>query len=136
MKQCVLDLIVSGDGNLPLFMRAGDGNESDKKVFGKLLVDFKNQKNFDSIMVGDSALYSQENLKLMDNLRWITRVPLTVKKARELIQTVEIEKIKTEKNILEAERERLKKLEEKGYSWQEEKVTYGGVEQRSHGSLI
>ena len=33
LKQCVLDLIVSGDSKIPLFMRNGNGNESDKTVF-------------------------------------------------------------------------------------------------------
>ena len=32
LKQCVLDLIVSSDSGIPLFMRNGDGNESDKAV--------------------------------------------------------------------------------------------------------
>ena len=94
LKQCVLDLIVSNDGDLPLFMRTGDGNESDKAVFGQILVEFKKQIKLDSIMVADSALYSQENLKIMEELNWITRVPLTIKKAKELIQTVSIEATK------------------------------------------
>jgi hypothetical protein len=34
----VLDLIVSNDGELPLFMRTGDGNESDKAVFGQIFI--------------------------------------------------------------------------------------------------
>ena len=33
LKQCLLDLIVSSDGGIPLFMRTGDGNKSDKPVF-------------------------------------------------------------------------------------------------------
>ena len=37
LKQCVLDLIVSSDGDIPLFMRTGDGNEADKAVFAKIL---------------------------------------------------------------------------------------------------
>ena len=63
LKQCVLDLITSQDGDIPLFVRVGDGNESDKAVFGKVLVEFKKQIKFDSIMVCDSALYGQENLQ-------------------------------------------------------------------------
>ncbi len=59
LKQFMLDLIVSGDGDIPLFLRTGDGNESDKAVFGKILVDFKKQVDFESIYVADSALYSQ-----------------------------------------------------------------------------
>lgn len=80
-------------------MRAGDGNESDKAMFAQILLEFKNQIKFDSILVADSALYSQENLKLMEKIKWITRVPLTLKKARELSQSVEIEKNKPGKDI-------------------------------------
>jgi transposase len=81
LKQVVLDLITSSDGDIPLLMRAGDGNEADKAVFGKILAEFKKQIIFDSIMVCDSALYSQENLKLIEHLKWISRVPMTIKKA-------------------------------------------------------
>ena len=63
-------------------MRTGDGNESDKAVFGKILSNVKKQIKLDSIMVCDSALYSQENIQLISNLKWITRVPMTLKKAK------------------------------------------------------
>ncbi len=56
-------------------------------------------------MVADSALYSQENLKIMEDLNWITRVPLIVKKAKELIQSVSIESIEDLENIKPEERE-------------------------------
>jgi transposase len=59
LKQCVLDLIVSSDSGIPLFIRTGDGNESEKAVFGKILSDVKKQIKLDSIMVCDRALYSQ-----------------------------------------------------------------------------
>lgn len=123
LKQCVLDLITSSDGDIPLLMRAGDGNEADKAVFGKILVEFKKQISFDSIMVCDSALYSQENLKLIENLKWISRVPMTIKKAQELVQSVEIEEINLE------EIERRVALNLGGYKWKEEIVSYGGIQQ-------
>ena len=37
LKQFLLELIVSGDGDIPLFIRAADGNESEQAVFGKIL---------------------------------------------------------------------------------------------------
>jgi transposase len=123
LKQCVLDLITSSDGDIPLLMRAGDGNEADKAVFGKILVEFKKQIGFDSIMVCDSALYSQENLKLIEYLKWISRVPMTIKKAKELVQSVEIEEI----NLEEIERRAALKLD--SYKWKEEIVSYGGIKQ-------
>jgi transposase len=116
LKQCILDLIVSSDGDIPLFFRGGSGNESDKAVFGKILVEYSKQINFESIMVADSALYSENKLKLMENLKWISRVPLTLKKAKNLV-----------KGLTNVE---FKKSEQKGYSYQEQKVTYAGIEQR------
>ncbi len=123
LKQCVLDLITSSDGDIPLLMRAGDGNEADKAVFGKILVEFKKQIIFDSIMVCDSALYSQENLQLIQHLKWISRVPMTIKKAQELVQTVEIEEIDVK------EQERRASINLDGYRWKEEIVNYGGIKQ-------
>lgn len=123
LKQCVLDLITSSDGDIPLLMRAGDGNEADKAVFGQILAEFKKQIVFDSIMVCDSALYSQENLKIIEHLKWISRVPMTIKKAQELVQSVEIEEI----NIEEIERRAALNLD--GYRWKSEIVSYGGIKQ-------
>jgi transposase len=56
LKQCVLDLIVSSDGDIPIFIRGGSGNESDKAMFGKILVEYSQQVDFKSIMIADSAL--------------------------------------------------------------------------------
>jgi len=136
LKQCVLDLITSSDGDIPLLMRAGDGNEADKAVFGKILTEFRKQIVFDSIMVCDSALYSQENLKIIEHLKWISRVPMTIKKAQELVQSVntedmeeikEIEEKETDTEIEEKEKSAYQNLS--GYKWKEEIVTYGGVKQ-------
>ncbi|MDF5721503.1 MAG: IS1634 family transposase [Rhizonema sp. PD37] len=116
LKQCILDLIVSSDGDIPLFFRGASGNESDKAVFGKILVEYSKQINFESIMVADSALYSVNNLKLMENIKWISRVPLSIKKAKNLVKAL---------TSIE-----LNKSEIKGYSYQEQTVTYGGIKQR------
>jgi transposase len=116
LKQCILDLIVSSDGDIPLFFRGASGNESDKAVFAQILVEYDKQIDFESIMVADSALYSESNLKLMSNMKWISRVPLSIKKAKNLV-----------KAFISKE---LKPSEIKGYSYQEEKVSYGGIEQR------
>jgi transposase len=122
LKQCVLDLITTSDGDLPLFVRVGAGNEADKAVFGKILAEFKKQINLDSILVCDSALYSQENLQIIEHLSWISRVPMTIKRAKELVGNVEIEEIDEEETKKRVE------LNLAGYRWKEEKVTYGGIE--------
>ena len=55
----MMDLICTNDGDVPLWMRIGDGNESDQKQFSKVMKEFKNQLSFDSLIVADSTLYTQ-----------------------------------------------------------------------------
>ena len=52
----------------------------------------------------------ETNLKLMVNMNWISRVPLSIKKAKNLV-----------KALISKE---LKPSDIKGYSYQEEKVSY------------
>ena len=55
------------------------GNDNDKAKLRELLSNFKKQLNLDSIFIADSPLYSQDNLFLIRDLKWITRVPLLIK---------------------------------------------------------
>lgn len=61
LKQFILDLICSGDGDVPLFLRVADGDESDQAVFAKICGEFKQQLNLEALMVADSALCSAPN---------------------------------------------------------------------------
>ena len=117
LKQFILDLIVSGDADIPLFLKRADGNEADKAVFGQICVDFKKQVNFESIMVADSALYTQNNLLLIKDLKWITRVPLSIKAAQNLVTRTR------EKELIDSE-------ENPGYAWSVTQSNYGGIAQR------
>ncbi|WP_446684753.1 IS1634 family transposase [Cyanobacterium sp. IPPAS B-1200] len=123
LKQCVLNLIVSGDGEIPLWMKSGQGNQSDKKEFVKIVKEYKKSIETESITVCDSALYSQENIQLLGEMKWITRVPLTVKKGRELVENEEI-------LWTEIENEQEQELKERGYEWKVIKENYGGINQR------
>ena len=49
--------------------------------FGGAMIEFKKQLQFDSLMVADRAFYTQENLQIVNKLKWYPRVPLTVKAA-------------------------------------------------------
>jgi len=60
LKQFILDLICSGDNDVPLCLRVADGDEADQATFGQILCNFKQQLNLDSLMVADSALYRIE----------------------------------------------------------------------------
>ncbi len=113
LKQFLMDLICTNDGDVPLWMRIGSGNESDQKQFVQAIKDFKKQLNFDSLMVADSALYQYENLQLLTNIRWLSRVPVRIKAAHKLVQ--------------ETDGSDLTPSQIKGYSYQQLSKTYGGV---------
>ena len=85
LKQFILDLICSGDGDIPLYLRVADGNESDSGIFATLIADFKQQWQIDALFVADAALYTKENLQQMKQLRWVSRVPATLSAAKQLL---------------------------------------------------
>ena len=116
LKQFIINLICSNDGDVPLFLKIGSGNDIDSHTFGPIVSEYKKQINFETIMVGDSALYTKENLEKMKGIKWITRVPFTVKKAKELART----------NL----KEKLKKSEKKGYSFYEQEVEHNEIKQK------
>ena len=116
LKQFLLNLIVSGDGDVPIFLETGSGNQSDKKVFGEIAKKYKKQLEFETTIVSDSALYTANNLKLMEEMSWVTRVPLSIKEAKQIVS-----------NLSEDE---FTKSEIVGYSWSEIASNYGGIKQR------
>ena len=67
-------------------------------------------------MVADSALYTQENIKLLTNIKWLSRVPVRIKEAHKLVQ--------------EIDGSNLNSSQINGYRYQELSKTYGGIEQR------
>jgi transposase len=116
LKQFIIDLMASGDGDVPLFCRIADGNEADKAVFAQLIQNFRSQVDLDVLFVADSALYSADNLKQMSDLKWLTRVPLTLTEAKRVLS--EIEEDAFEESTL------------RGYRIAEVKSSYAGIPQR------
>jgi transposase len=116
LKQFILNLIVSGDGDVPIFIETGSGNQSDKKVFGEIAQKYKKQLEFETTIVSDSALYTENNLKLIKEISWITRVPLSIKEAKKVI------------NNLSSDEFTLSKFE--GYAYKEIESNYAQIKQR------
>ncbi len=85
LKQFIIDLICSSDGDVPLYLRVTDGNEADKATFAQLIQEFRQQCNWEAWIVADSALYTADNLKLLQGVRWISRVPQTIAEAKRLV---------------------------------------------------
>ncbi|MEH2178686.1 MAG: IS1634 family transposase [Nostoc sp.] len=116
LKQFLLELICSSDGDIPIFFKSASGNQSDSHSFGKIAIEYKKQTQIDSLMVADYALYTEENIKLMSEIKWLSRVTLSIKEAELLVSTTpESEFIKSE--LL-------------GYSFVVKTNNYGGIKQR------
>jgi transposase len=116
LKQFIIELICSSDGDIPIFLKLASGNQADSSCFGQIAVDYQKQLEVNSLIVADCALYSETNIKLMSDLRWLCRVPLSIKSAQLSIST-----------LPEAE---LTASSLKGYKWASKRVTYAGIEQR------
>ncbi|MBC6474177.1 MAG: IS1634 family transposase [Hormoscilla sp. GM102CHS1] len=116
LKQFTMELICSGDGELPLWMKIGDGNQSDQKQFAQTIKEFKKTFEFSGLMVADAALYTQDNLQYLGNIEWLTRVPLTIKAAQKLVREMDANTLISSQQV--------------GYSYAEVMQKYGGIEQR------
>ncbi len=132
LKQFLINLIASGDGGVPLFLTCGSGNDNDKAKFARILSNFKKQVDFDSIFVADSALYSAENLLKLEHLKWITRVPLSIKAAQFYVrENPDSEFIETDiegyKAVEKAHRPRRGFL---GVRTEQAESNYGGIKQK------
>ena len=117
LKQFVSNLCCAKDGGVPLFLEVASGNQRDRQEFGRLMEDFHQHWDIETLFVADAAFYSEPNLKRVESLRWISRVPLTIRDAQELIHqdTTQLQALKCSL---------------KDYKLWEIRSTYAGVEQR------
>lgn len=116
LKQFIIELICSGDGDIPIFLKLASGNQSDSSCFGKIAVEYQKQLEVNSLIVADCALYTESNLKLMSDLQWLCRVPLSIKSAQLLISTL------PESEFIDSNLP--------GYKFVSKTVTYAEIEQR------
>jgi len=89
LKQVMLNLVVNGPTELPLWMESLSGNTSDQTSFRetiKQVNEFEKQlKASSSLWVADAAFYTEENLKSVEGSFWISRVPESIKEAKEYV---------------------------------------------------
>ncbi len=116
LKQFIVDTICSGDGDVPLYLRVADGNEADKAVFAQVMKEFRQQWDCESLQVVDAAFYTAENLESAKQLRWLSRVPLTLKQAQQVRAGVQEEEWQPSQQV--------------GYRWVERQIEYAGIAQR------
>ncbi|MGZ3771918.1 MAG: IS1634 family transposase, partial [Bdellovibrio sp.] len=118
----VLQFLMTTESGLPFWTSVRSGNLSDRELFPAAITSVQNyieniKKDLSLGFIADSALYSKKFL-LNKNITsdWITRVPESIKLAKELSE-------KDHDNVP------WKKLNE-DYKYFEYKMTYGKVEQR------
>jgi transposase len=95
LKQWMLALATTRQGDVPLFCQALDGNASDKVTLVAAVEALAAQLRADAeeapIFVADSGLYSAENVAQLSaaGVRWISRVPDTSKQARAALEVAD-----------------------------------------------
>lgn len=116
LKQFMIYLMSSQDGDVPLLAKTVAGNTSDKKLFRERLKELQQQirEGENTYFVADSALYNRKTLEtISSSMKWITRVPENLSDAKRVLQSLDS----------------LKELEP-GYAGKELISEYGGVKQR------
>jgi len=117
LNQVVLNLITENQAGIPLHMQALDGNASDKQSFKATIEGhierLQQVASFDYLTM-DSAGYTKQSVQAnSDRVKWISRVPETIKDCKELIGS----------------RLEMEPLQE-GYQYAPLCATYGQVKQR------
>ena len=87
LKQAVVTLITSQASLIPMWLEALSGNSNDRVSFPKTVQAYCQHLGAaeQPYYVMDSAGYSEDNLKAMEKVYWLTRVPETLKQARQLV---------------------------------------------------
>ncbi len=93
LKQWMLALATTQEGDVPLFMRPRDGNSSDKATLVSAVEVLHEQlqtpESAPSFFVADSGIYSEANIRRFNQakIRWMSRVPETSKEAKAVVET-------------------------------------------------
>ena len=93
LNQVVLNLIVENQAGIPLHMEALSGNSSDKIVFRETIKEhiaqLQNVAQFEYLVM-DSAGYTSETIsEYSDNIKWISRVPESIKTCAEAVLSLQ-----------------------------------------------
>jgi transposase len=118
LKQVVVSLICSYQSSIPVWLQALDGNGVDKESFPKIIQSYISQMQASELpyFIADSALYSEENIKSLSQVKWITRIPATLNEVKALYK-ITIPEDMQESGV-------------KGYRYLEVESNYGDVQQR------
>jgi transposase len=92
LKQWMIALATTHDGDVPLFLQPLDGNSSDKvsllAAISSIQVQLREAQEEPGIYVADSGFYSESNMRQLNEagVKWVSRVPETSKEAKMVVQ--------------------------------------------------
>jgi transposase len=92
LKQWMLALATTHDGDVPLFLQPLDGNSSDKvrllAAITAIHTQLREAGEEASVYVADNGVYSEANMKQLNqaDVKWVSRVSETMTEAKTLIQ--------------------------------------------------
>ncbi len=118
LKQAMLGLICANAQSIPVYLTALDGNRSDKKSLPQIAQAYLGQfeeSEEKPYIIADSAFYSEDNLRDLSGVLWISRVPATLTQAKQMLADVSQDQMQGAGE---------------GYFFYEQTLTYGGIEQR------
>jgi len=92
LKQWMLALATTHDGDVPLFLQPLDGNSSDKvsllSAITAIQTQLREAEEEASVYVADNGIYSESNMQLLNqaSVKWVSRVSEPMTEAKVLIQ--------------------------------------------------
>ncbi len=92
LKQWMLALATTHDGDVPLFLQPLDGNSSDKvsllSAITAIQTQLREAEEEASVYVADNGVYSESNMQMLNqaSVKWVSRVSETMTEAKALIQ--------------------------------------------------
>jgi transposase len=94
LKQWMIALATTRQGDIPLYLHTLDGNASDKVSLVEAVEALSEQLHGEGetpIFVADSGMYSRENMARLNQaqVRWISRVPETSVEAKAAVRTAD-----------------------------------------------
>lgn len=121
LPQVTIQMICEHLNGIPMHMEVLNGNSSDSESFRRAILEFGQQLQSEAglvTIVADSKLYCEETIEGLSssNLKWISRVPSTLKAASELIK--------------ELDESEFEEIGVEGYKSSSYTYKYGGVDQQ------
>ena len=87
LKQIVHELMVAHDGGVPFMAKSWDGNESDNVILrerAKQVIKAFKESDL-KCLVADAKLYAAENIPMLKQINFITRIPRSIKQETQVI---------------------------------------------------